>query len=198
MDFESAHVFRPAGGSATTLLLLHEAGGDENALVPVARGLAPRAAVLSPRGQVTEGGEARFFASDGEGILAQASALETWVRDAADRYEFDVTRVVALGYSDGASMAAALLLLYPHLLAGAVLLRGTLPVEPEALLPIASTPVLILAGQHDVVVPTQATERLAQTLSYAGAQVEVRWGNVGHELAPEDFTAASEFLKSLG
>jgi predicted esterase len=94
-------------------------------------------------------------------------------------------------------MAAALLLLYPKLLAGAVLMRATLPLTPEPLLGLASTPVLILAGQHDQIILAAGTEKLAQTLSYAGARVEVRWQNLGHELGPEDFTAAHEFLKPL-
>ncbi len=193
------HVFLPGGGSASTLLLLHEAGGDENALIPVGRGVAPALALLSPRGPTVHAGEFRFYdEADAEvQIPRQAAALETFVRDAAERYGVDPTRITGLGYSDGATMMAAILILYPKLLSGAVLLRPGMPELAGALLPVAGTPVLILAGQHDVVIPAQATEKLAQTLSYAGAKVEVRWSNLGHELAPEDFNAARDFFKNL-
>jgi predicted esterase len=199
-DLGFPHVFVPRSASATgsAVLLLHEAGGDETALPPVGRGVAPGSALLSPRGSVVEDGMARFFPRDGSGIAARAAELEKFVRDAAQHYSFDATRVAALGYSDGASMAAALLLMYPKLLSGAVLMRAALPWTPEELLTIAGVPVLILAGRQDIQIPAQATERLAQTLSYAGAKVEVRWSNLGHELEPEDFTAAREFFRSLG
>jgi phospholipase/carboxylesterase len=200
---EFIYKFVPASGSETTLLLLHGTGGDENDLVPVGRGTAKGAALLSPRGRVDENGMARFFRRvregvfDEESIHKEAAALEGFVRDAAGEHGFDPTRVIAFGYSNGANMAAALMLLYPKLLAGAVLLRATLPLTPEPLLGLASTPVLILAGQHDQIILAAGTEKLAQTLSYAGARVEVRWQNLGHELGPEDFTAAHEFLKPL-
>jgi predicted esterase len=200
---EFVYQYVPASGSETTLLLLHGTGGDENDLVPVGRGTARGAALLSPRGRVDENGMARFFRRvregvfDEESIRTEAEALETFVRNAAEQHGFDPTRVIAFGYSNGANMAAALLLLYPKLLAGAVLMRATLPLTPEPLLGLASTPVLILAGQHDQIILAAGTEKLAQTLSYAGARVEVRWQNLGHELGPEDFTAAHEFLKPL-
>ena len=204
MNSEIVHQFVPSSGSPTTVLLMHGTGGDEHDLLPIGRGVAPGCALLSPRGRVLENGMARFFRRiregvfDEEDIRARAAELETFVRDAAHHYGFDPTRVVALGYSNGANMAAALMLLYPRLLSGAVLLRATLPLQPESILPIAGVPVLILAGAHDAILPAPGTEKLAQILSYAGAQVEVRWGNSGHELAPEDFTAAHAFFQVLG
>ena len=196
------HKFVPGSGSATTVLLLHGTGGDENDLIPVGQAVAPGAALLSPRGSVNENGMARFFRRiregvfDEEDILLRAAQLETFVQDAAARYGFDPARVIALGYSNGANIASALLLLHPGLLAGAVLLRATLPLQPQPLLPIAGTPVLILAGQRDSILPAPGTEKLAQVLTYAGAQVDLRWIHRGHDLGPEDFATAKEFLKA--
>ena len=201
MPSEFIHRFLPSTGSARTLLLLHGTGGDENDLVPIGRGLAPGAALLSLRGRVDENGMNRFFRRFSEGVFdeedirVQTGVLAQFVRDAAAEYGFDPAQVHALGYSNGANMAAAMLLLEPGVLARAVLLRATLPLTPDPLLPIPGTPVSILAGQHDRLLPREGTEKLAQTLSLAGAQVEVRWHNLGHELGPEDFTAARDFLK---
>jgi predicted esterase len=203
MPPEFTHQFVPAKSSRTTVLLLHGTGGDENDLVPIGRGLAPGAALLSPRGRVNENGMARFFRRIREGVFDEedirnrAAELEKFVLDSAEQYHFDPARVVALGYSNGANMAASILLLNPGLFSGAVLMRPTLPLEPERPLPIASTPVLILAGQHDQMIPAAGTEKLARVLSHAGARVEARWHNLGHELGPEDFTAAREFLQGL-
>ena len=204
MQTDFVYRFVPAKGSETTLLLLHGTGGDENDLLPIGRGLAPGSALLSPRGRVDEHGMARFFRRiregvfDEEDIRLRAEELEKFVRDAAAEHQFDPLRVAALGYSNGANIAAALLLLHPRLFSGAVLMRATLPLQPSEIPHLASTPVLILAGEHDTVLPKEGTEKLAQVLSYAGASVEVRWHNMGHELGPEDFTAAREFFQNLG
>ena len=203
MSLDRPHHFTPAKGSSTTLLLLHGTGGDENDLVPIGRAIAPGAALLSPRGSVDENGMARFFRRFREGVFDEddirfrAAELETFVHDAAANYGFDAARVIAVGYSNGANIAAALLLLHPALLSGAVLMRATLPLAPEPLLPMASTPVLLLAGERDQILPAPGTEKLARTLSEAGAQVEVRWHNLGHELGPEDFAAAKQFIAKM-
>ncbi len=132
------HRFEP-GTSASTLLLLHGTGGNEHDLVPMAAQLAPGVSVLSPRGKVLENGAPRFFKRlamgvfDEEDLKAQAADLAQFVRDATHRYGLDARRVYALGYSNGANMAAALVLLYPEVLAGAVLLRPVLPLEVEPL-----------------------------------------------------------------
>jgi predicted esterase len=204
MPSEFIHRFVPSKGSSKTVLLLHGTGGDENDLLPIGAGLAPGAALLSPRGRIDERGAARFFRRvregvfDEESIRTEAAALEAFLRESADRYGFDPAQLSALGYSNGANMIAALLFLYPSLFSGAVLLRATLPFEPDPLLPIAGTPVLLEAGQHDPILPAAGAQKLAKKLAEAGAKVEVRWHNLGHDLGPEDFTAAKEFFKALG
>ena len=127
----------PAGDSDGTLLLLHGTGGNENDLLPLGHAVAPRASLLSPRGQVLEHGMPRFFRRLAEGVfdhddlVARSHALADFVTESAGRYAFDPARVVAVGFSNGANIAAALMLLRPAILAGAVLLRPMVPFEPE-------------------------------------------------------------------
>ena len=203
MQRDFRHRFEPPRGSQATVLLLHGTGGDENDLLPIGRGLAPGAALLSPRGSVDENGMARFFRRIREGVFDEddirrrAGELAQFATDAATQYGFDPNRLSVMGYSNGANMAAALMLLYPCMFAGAVLMRATYPLDPSEPPAIPGTPVLILAGQHDSILSAPGTEKLARALSDAGARVEVRWHNLGHELGPEDFTAARDFLKVL-
>ena len=132
-----AHVFQD-GASPWTLLLLHGTGGDEHDLVPLGRQLVPEAALLSPRGQVSEAGMPRFFRRLAVGrldipdLLARTDELATFVADAARHYDRDPARIVALGLSNGANIAVSLLFRHPGLLRGAVLLRPMLPYEPES------------------------------------------------------------------
>jgi phospholipase/carboxylesterase len=203
MQAEFIHKYVPSKGSATTVVLLHGTGGDENDLLPIGLGIARGSALLSPRGRVDERGAARFFRRlqegvfDEESIRSEAAALDKFIRESAAHYAFDPAKIAALGYSNGANMIAALLLLYPKLLNGAVLMRPTLPLEPDPLLPIDGVPVLLLAGQHDPIIHKDGTQKLAKKLAEAGAAVEVRWHNMGHELGPEDFSAAREFFQAL-
>ena len=203
MPSDFIHQFVPSKNNPNTVLLLHGTGGDETDLLPIGLGLAPGSALLSPRGRVDEHGSARFFRRiregvfDEESIRSEAAALKNFIQASGERYAFDPARVSALGYSNGANMIAALLLLYPDLLNAAVLLRATLPLDPDPPHAIPGTPVLLLAGQHDPILPAAGTEKLARILAAAGAKVEVRWHNLGHDLGPEDFSAAREFFKAL-
>lgn len=200
MQTDFIHKFIPATSSPLTLLLLHGSGGDEDDLIPIGRGIAPGAALLSPRGRIDENGLNRFFRRikdlefDEADIRIRVAELTAFLDAAAEHYQFDRTRIVALGYSNGANIAAAMLLLHPGVLAGAILMRPTLPLTPDPLPAIPGTPVLILAGQHDDILPTPGTEQLAALLSRTGAQVEVHWQNLGHELSYEDFAAAGKYL----
>jgi len=196
------HRFEP-GSSGDTLLVLHGTGGDENDLVPLAQRVAPRDNLLSPRGQVLEQGMPRFFRRldigvfDEEDLTRRALDLGRFVRAAADRYGFDPARVRALGYSNGANMAAALLLLDPGLLSGAALLRAVLPLTPPRPLRLSGTSVLIAAGRSDPYAPVERVEALASRLREAGATVDLRWSDRGHELAPEEIDATADWLDAL-
>src|SRR6185295_19145344 len=128
--FTYNHVFEPGNDpAAPTLLLLHGTGGNETDLLRLGRTLSPGSALLSPRGDVSEGGALRFFARLAEGVFDPAEvtrrtlALGDFVREAVKHYELPADRLLALGFSNGANVAATLMLLRPELLAGAVLLR---------------------------------------------------------------------------
>jgi phospholipase/carboxylesterase len=203
MDF--IHRFIPASKpeTARTLLLLHGTGGDENDMIPLGRDLDPNAALLSPRGQVLENGMPRFFRRlaegvfDEEDVVRRAHELADFVGVAAARYEFDPKHVIAVGFSNGANVAAAILLLRPEVLAGAVLLRAMVPIVPPVLPDLAHAGVLLSSGTQDTIVPVENAERLAAMLRKAGADVALRLEPAGHSLALGDIKAAKEWLTGL-
>ena len=197
------HRFVP-GTTTRTVLALHGTGGDENDLLPLAAAVAPGAALLSPRGRVLENGMARFFRRMAEGVFdledlkAQAAALATFVGRAAERYGFDPTGVVGLGLSNGANIAATLLLLHPGTLSGAVLFRPMVPLVPDTPPDLHGVAVWIGAGRTDRLIPEHETERLAALLREAGADVTTHWTPGGHRLTTGEDEAARAWLEGLG
>lgn len=198
------HRFLP-GTLPSTVLVLHGQGGDENDLLPVARALAPGAAFLSPRGKALENGAVRFFARvspdvfDETEVRVRTAELAEWVSAAAAQYSLDATKIYALGFSNGASIAATTMLLHPGVLAGGLLLRPRTIVEPAQLPDLKGAPVLVIAGQQDERMPAGAGEYLARLLGKAGAAVEMAMLDAGHELTPQDFSLGkSWFTKVVG
>ncbi|MDQ1077634.1 alpha/beta hydrolase [Pseudoroseomonas cervicalis] len=195
-----AYRFEPGGDAAPPLLLLHGTGGDENDLIPLGRELAPGRALLSPRGRVLEAGMPRFFRRLAEGVfdeadlVAQAAALAGFVTAARQRH--GLAAPVALGFSNGANIAAALLLLHPDLLAGAALLRAMPPLRQPPAMAIPGTKVLLLSGSHDPIVPAAGSAALAATLSGAGAQVTHHNLPAGHGLTRMDLALAQKWLEA--
>jgi len=184
----------------TTLLLLHGTGGDEDNLVSLGRTLLPGAALLSPRGQVNEGGALRFFRRIREGVFDQEDLkrrtedLARFVEAATETYGLDPKGIVAVGFSNGANIAGSLLLRRPGLLKGAILLSPMVPFEPDPLPGLAGTAVFIGAGRNDAMVPIDQTERLASILERSGASVTTHWGSGGHSITPGEITAAKRRL----
>lgn len=207
------HLFLPGDAAAPlgahTVLALHGTGGDEHDLVPLARRVAPGAGVLSPRGPVLEQGMPRFFRRLAEGVfdledLAQRTTqLGAFVDAAARAYGFDRARVVALGFSNGANVAASLLLRQPGALAGAALLRAMVPFEPETrptprVLPPGAAPVVtVAAGRLDPLVPPAQPERLAALLRAAGCDAQVAWVPAGHQLTARDVELAAALVARI-
>jgi phospholipase/carboxylesterase len=193
------HRFFP-GESGVTLLLLHGTGGDENDLVPLGQELAPGAAILSPRGKVSEYGAARFFRRLAEGVfdredlVFRTHELAEFVESAAEEYGFDPSKLVAVGYSNGANIAASLMLLHPGLLRAAVLFRAMVPFEPEVTPDLSGMPVFLAAGRMDRMILPESTERLAEILREAGADLDLRWRDTGHPLTYEEVAEAKEWL----
>ncbi len=196
------HRFFP-GESGATLLLLHGTGGDENDLVPLGRELAPGAAILSPRGKVSEYGAARFFRRLAEGVfdhedlVFRTHELAGFIEAASAEYDFDLSKLLAVGYSNGANIAASLVLLHPGLLRAAVLFRAMVPFEPEEVPDLSGMPILLAAGRMDRMIPPENTERLAEILREAGADVDLRWRNTGHPLTYEEVAEAKGWLSGV-
>jgi predicted esterase len=195
------HQYVPGSVSgAPTLLLLHGTGGNEGDMLPLAQHLMPEASVLSPRGKVLERGMPRFFRRLAEGVFdlddlrVRAHELADFVGAAAAEYHFDPTRVVAVGFSNGANIASAVLLLRPDVLAGAVLFRAMVPLVPETQPSLPSTPVLISNGRNDPLVSAAESERLAAMLRAAGADVTLTWQPAGHNLTQGDISTARAWL----
>jgi len=198
------HRFDPAEEpGAPTLLLLHGTGGDENDLLPLGRMLDERAALLSPRGKVLENGMPRFFRRlsmgvfDEEDLVNRTHELASFVEEAASEYGLDPKRLFAVGFSNGANIAASLLLLHPGLLAGAVLLRAMTPFELETLPDLSDTPVYLAAGRSDQMIPPESTERLAELLREAGAEVTLDWQPGGHGIGRAEVEAARDWLAEV-
>lgn len=198
---EFIHVFHPpATPDAPILLLLHGTGGNEHDLLPLAKQLSPDAGILSPRGKVLERGMPRFFRRLAEGVFdiedlkQRTQELAEFVSASSRDHGFSTRTIVAVGFSNGANIAGALLLLRPDVLGGAILFRAMVPLTPEALPRIPKTPVLISNGRTDPLVAASETERLAALLRSAGAEVAVAWQAAGHELTAGDITTAREWL----
>ncbi len=200
MDF--IHKFTP-GKLPVTVLLLHGSGGDEDDLLPIGKGLAPGAAFLSPRGNVVQNGMHRFFSFPGpdgfdrEELIERAGDLAEWIGRMCDQYGIDASRLYALGYSNGANIAAALMLLHPGTLAGACLFRSRALAVPAVLPALNGAPVVISAGQTDHLIPAADSERLGRLLSEAGAKVDFVLQNAGHDLTPADFSLGKQWFARL-
>jgi len=196
------HEFIP-GDSPRTLLLLHGTGGNERDLIPLGRELDPNAALLSPRGKVLENGMPRFFRRLAEGVFDledlkyRTNELADFVTAAAQHYEFATDQLVAVGYSNGANIAASMLLLRPELLPTAILFRAMVPLHPEKEPNLSSVRVWIGAGDQDPIVPPSDTERLVEFLRRAGAEVTIHFAKAGHGLAKADLEAAHDWLGEL-
>ena len=181
-------------------MLLHGTGGNERDLIPLGRELDPNASLLSPRGKVLENGMPRFFRRLAEGVFdledlqKRTHELADFVVSAAAHYKIDIKKVVAVGYSNGANIAASILLLRPEVLSAAILFRAMVPLVPETQPDLASKCVWIGAGSNDPVVPASETKQLSELLRAAGADVTIRFFQSGHELTAEDVDLAREWL----
>lgn len=191
------HRFEP--GTSPALLLLHGTGGDENDLIPLGPLILPGAAMFSPRGEVDENGQLRFFRRlapgvfDEEDLVRRTHQLADFVEDQSERRH--LRKIIAVGYSNGANIAASMLLLRPGLLSGAILLRAMVPLELPHPPDLAQVPVLILAGRHDEMMSPDQPQRLAALLLGAGADVTLEWQDAGHGLGPADFRLAAAWVK---
>ncbi len=200
-DFVHRFVPAPQPGNSPTLLLLHGTGGDENDLLPLGGALLPNTNLLSPRGKVLEHGMPRFFRRLAEGVFDQedlrfrTQELAAFISASAVQYGFNSDHVIAVGYSNGANIAASLLLTQPERLAGAILFHPMVPFVPETLPNLSGMPIFIGAGENDPIVPIANTEELAKLLQQGGADVSLHWHRGGHSLTQEEIQATQQWLQ---
>jgi phospholipase/carboxylesterase len=206
MSAELGFVHRYLAGedeAGPTLLLLHGTGGNEEDLIPLGETLAPGAAILSPRGKVSEYGAPRFFRRLAEGVfdhedlLFRTHELAEFVEAASEEYGFDPSKLVAVGYSNGANVTASTILLHPGLLRAAVLFRAMVPFEPDMTPDLSGMPVFMAAGRADRMIPPDNAQHLADILGEAGADVDLRWRDTGHPLTYEEVNEAKRWLAGI-
>jgi phospholipase/carboxylesterase len=200
--FTYHHVFeRGANPAAPPLVLLHGTGGNEHDLLRLGRSLSPGSALLSPRGDVSEGGALRFFARLQEGqfdpaeVTRRTHALADFITEAAKHYQLATDRLVAVGLSNGANIAATIMLLRPETLAGAVLFRPMVVLDqPAHAGSLQGKRALLSSGNFDPIVPADHPARLATLLGAGGAVTKLITHAASHALVPADLAAAQDWL----
>lgn len=197
------HLFEKGSDpQAPVLLLLHGTGGDERDLLPLRDMISPSSSVLSVRGNVLENGMPRFFRRlsmgifDEEDLIFRTKELLEFIDQAAEDYQFDRSRVVAVGYSNGANIAASLLFHYAKSLAGAILLHPMVPRRGITLPDHPNVPVLLTAGRQDPICPPEETEELETLLRSTGAEVKVQWHPGGHQLTMPEIQQAAKWFQN--
>ena len=197
MDESYIRIRHEGEPGAPVLFVLHGTGGDERQLFAAAKDLMPGATIVSPRGDVSEGGAARFFRRTGEGVydmedLARATEkLVAFARAEAG----DASPLLGLGYSNGANVLASAIFAAPSLFAGAVLMHPLIPFQPRIEGKLA-TKVLITAGRRDPICPPALTTRLESWLAASGGDVRTTWHEGGHEVRPAEWEEARTFLSA--
>ena len=187
-----------AAPGAPLLFLFHGTGGNENDLIELGHQLIPGAHLISPRGDVSEGGALRFFRRTGEGVYDMAdfsratAKMSAFIKEQIER--IGASSVAALGYSNGANILASVLFTAPEVIDRAVLMHPLIPFAPQSQPALAGKHVLITAGRRDPIGPAPLTEKLAAYFSAQGAATSIHWHEGGHELRQDELTAARSFL----
>ena len=201
LDFAHVHVAPPAGSTdPRTVLLLHGTGGNERDLLELGAAVAPGLRLLGVRGKVVENGMPRFFRRFAEGVFDEAdiikrsAELAAFVPAAAAAYGFDASKVFALGHSNGANIAAALMVLHPGVLAGGALLRAMFTLAPATPAVLTGTRVLLAEGAIDPIVPQSSVDKLEALLTDAGADVTLHWEPTGHGLTQPDVAVTKRWF----
>ncbi|MQA82737.1 MAG: alpha/beta hydrolase [Streptosporangiales bacterium] len=195
-----AHRFIPGDAVAPVLLLLHGTGGGPDDLVGLGRELSPGAALLAPVGPVEENGAARWFRRLAEGVfdtddvIARAGQLADFVLAAREEHDLGDRRLVAVGFSNGANIAAAVTLLRPDALREAVLFAAMNPVPDPPPHDLAGSRVFLSNGERDPMAPLASTERLVEELRKRSAQVRTHRHAGGHQVTLDGVAAAKEWL----
>jgi phospholipase/carboxylesterase len=202
-EYERSKQGATEGKAFTTFLLLHGTGGNEQDLIPLANELDKSAAILSPRGKVLENDiTPRFFRRLAEGVFDledlkfRTNELADFVVDASKTYNFDLQHMIAVGYSNGANIAASILLLRPEILSSAILFRAMVPLVPQTLPDLSNKRIFMSSGLRDPIVSLDEADRLFGLFKKAGANISLSWQESGHELTIEEIRKAREWLQN--
>lgn len=194
------HIFQKGNDpKKPTLLLLHGTGGTEQDLLPLAEIIDADANVLSVRGNVLENGMPRFFKRLAEGVfdeedlIFRTKELNEFLDEAAEKYAFDRNNIIAIGYSNGANIAASLMFHYQDALKGAILHHPMVPRRGVELPDLTGKSVFIAAGTNDPICSPEESDELKNLLEKAGANVEIFWDNFGHQLTTSEVKAAHKW-----
>ncbi|MFC3041719.1 alpha/beta hydrolase [Virgibacillus xinjiangensis] len=198
------HIFQKGKNqNKPTLLLLHGTGGTEEDLLPLAKEIDPEANVLSVRGNISENGMPRFFKRLAEGVfdeedlIYRTKELFEFLDEAAEKYDFDRENIIAVGYSNGANIAASLLFHHQDALSGAILHHPMVPRRGINLPDLTGKNIFIAAGINDPICPSQESEELKSLLENAGADVQLHWENRGHQLTMGEVAAAKKWYQTI-
>lgn len=187
--------------SNLTLLLLHGTGGTEDDLIPLGNELTPNASILSVRGKVLENGMPRYFRRLQEGVFdledlkIRTDELADFVLRSSSIYDFDLKRLVAVGYSNGANIGASLLLRRPEVLVGAILFRAMVPFVPDVVPDLSEKSIILLEGIADPIVSKREAENLLEIFNKAHSNVTIQWQGSGHNLTQQDIDSAKQWLE---
>ncbi|MFJ7309505.1 alpha/beta hydrolase [Peribacillus frigoritolerans] len=198
------HIFNKGKDSTKpTLLLLHGTGGNELDLLPIAGRIDDEASVLSVRGNVLENGMPRFFRRLAEGVfdeedlIFRTKELNEFLDDSAAKYNFDRENMIAIGYSNGANIAASLLFHYQNALKGAILHHPMVPRKGIVLPDLSGKSVFIAAGKNDPICSPMEYTELQSLFEKANAKVEIHWENRGHQLTVDEVEAAAPWYRRV-
>lgn len=186
-----------------TFFMLHGTGGNETDLLAIASHIDPEASVLSVRGNVSENGMPRFFKRLSEGVFDmedlkfRTEELHEFIGQVAIEHDFDRTNVIAIGYSNGANIAANLLFTYSDSLKGAILHHPMVPNRDTDLPDLTNVPIFIAAGTNDPICPAAESTDLEKLLTNAGAKVQLHWEDFGHQLTMPEVEAAKDWYDKL-
>ena len=192
------HRVRPGAAGQPIFFVFHGTGGDENQFFDFGSRMLPNATVVSPRGDVSEHGAARFFRRKAEGLydlddLDRATArMASFV--ASHKAAHQSTEVIGLGFSNGANILASILIAHPDLFDASVLLHPLIPFEPQDGAGMAGKKILISAGERDPICPVPLTQALADYFVRQKAEVQLDWHNGGHEIRQTEIEAVRAFL----
>lgn len=194
--------FEQGDNAKTPLLLLHGTGADEFDLIPLARQISPDATLLSIRGNVVEHGQNRYFSRlpdgtfDQQDLRLRTHALADFIAEIAPKHGIDMSTLVALGFSNGANVASAMMFLRPEILPAAILLRGMVPFVPENPVALDGKKIILQSGMEDPIIPIANAKQLAEIYRVSGAEISHHLMPTGHGLMQQDMLQVRAWLQS--